>query len=98
MIMNDEVIIIFWWRYDYDDAQTVPFLGPLSYTASLGKSFFCLFVFCLFMMLNVLLSFCFNIQARIAQLVAYRLGTGEIPGSNPSKGDNFSVKISNWIV
>ena len=27
------------------------------------------------------------IQARIAQLVAYRLG------SNPGKGDNFSVKV-----
>ena len=37
----------------------------------------------------------FWIQARIAQLVAYRLGTGEVPGSNPGKGDNFSVKISN---
>ena len=36
-----------------------------------------------------------SIQARIAQLVAYRLGTGEVPGSNPGKGDNFSVKISN---
>ena len=30
----------------------------------------------------------------IAQLVAYRLGTGEVPGSNPGKGENFSVKIS----
>ena len=38
------------------------------------------------------------IQARIAQLVAYRLGTGEVPGSNPGKSENFSVKISNWIV
>ena len=38
------------------------------------------------------------IQARIAQLVAYRLGTGEVPVSNPGKGENFSVKISNWIV
>ena len=38
------------------------------------------------------------IQARIAQLVAYRLGIGEVPGSNPGKGENFSVKISNWIV
>ena len=38
------------------------------------------------------------IQARIAQLVAYRLHTGEVPGSNPDKGENFSVKISNWIV
>ena len=28
---------------------------------------------------------------------AYRLGTGEVPGSNPGKGDNFLVKISNWI-
>ena len=37
-----------------------------------------------------------GIQARIAQLVPYRLGTGEVPGSNPSKGDNFSMKISNW--
>ena len=36
-----------------------------------------------------------GIQARIAQLVAYRLATGEVPGSNPSKGENFSVKISN---
>ena len=37
-------------------------------------------------------------QARIAQLVAYRLGTGEVPGSNPGKGENFLMKISNWIV
>ena len=22
----------------------------------------------------------------------------EVPGSNPGKGENFSVKISNWIV
>ena len=29
------------------------------------------------------------IQARIAQLVAYRLGSGEFLGSNPDKGDNF---------
>ena len=41
---------------------------------------------------------CKMIQARIAQLVAYRLGTGEVLGSNPGKGENFSVKISNWIV
>ena len=34
-----------------------------------------------------------DIQARIAQLVAYWLGTGEVPGSNPVKGENFSVKI-----
>ena len=38
------------------------------------------------------------IQARIAQLVAYWLVTGEVPGSNPGDGENFSVKISNWIV
>ena len=38
------------------------------------------------------------IQARKAQLVAYQLGTRKVPGSNPGKGDNFSVKISNWIV
>ena len=36
-----------------------------------------------------------QIQARIAQLVAYWLGTGEVPGSNPCKGENFSLKISN---
>ena len=34
-----------------------------------------------------------NIQARIVQLVAYQLGTGEVPGSNPGKGENVSVKI-----
>ena len=40
-----------------------------------------------------------SIQARIAQLVAYRLGgTSEVPGSNPGKDENFSVKICNWIV
>ena len=38
-----------------------------------------------------------RIQARIAQLVAYRLSTGEMPGSNLSKGENFSMKISNWL-
>ena len=38
------------------------------------------------------------IQARIAQLVAYGLDTGEVPRSNPGKDKNFSVKISNWIV
>ena len=32
------------------------------------------------------------------QLVAYRLGTGKVPGSNPGKGKNFSVKICSWIV
>ena len=34
-----------------------------------------------------------KIQARIAHLVAHRLGTGEVPGSNPGKGENFSMKI-----
>ena len=38
------------------------------------------------------------IQARIAQLVAYWLGTGEVPGSNLGKGKNFWMKISNWII
>ena len=38
------------------------------------------------------------IQARIAQLVAYRLGTGELPGSNPGKSKNFSGKISNRFI
>ena len=36
-----------------------------------------------------------KIQTRIAQLVAYRLGSGEVLGSNPSNGKNFSMKISN---
>ena len=36
-------------------------------------------------------------QARIAQLVAYRLGTWEVPGSNTRKGENFSMKTINWI-
>ena len=34
------------------------------------------------------------IQARIAQLVAYWLGTREVPGSNPGKGESFSMKIN----
>ena len=34
-------------------------------------------------------------QARVAQLEAYRLGTREVPGSNPGKGENFAKKISN---
>ena len=38
------------------------------------------------------------IQAMIAHFVAYRLGTGKVPVSNPGKGKNFSVNISNWIV
>ena len=32
--------------------------------------------------------------ARIAQLVANWLDTGEVPGSNPSKGKNFSMTIN----
>ena len=36
-----------------------------------------------------------SIQAWIAQLVAHRLGTREVRGSNPGKGENFSMKISN---
>ena len=36
-------------------------------------------------------------QARIAQLVAYQLGTSEVLGSNPGKDKNFSMKISNWL-
>ena len=39
-----------------------------------------------------------SIQDRIAQLVAYRLSTGEVPGSNPGKGENFSKKISNSFI
>ena len=35
-----------------------------------------------------------NIRAWIAQLVAHQLGTREVRGSNPGKGDNFSIKIS----
>ena len=26
-------------------------------------------------------------------MVAYQLGTGEVSGSNPGKGENFSMKI-----
>ena len=37
--------------------------------------------------------FSLAIQARIAQLVAYRLGTREVLGSKPGKGNNFSVKV-----
>ena len=38
-----------------------------------------------------------NIQAWLAQLVAHRLGTREVWGSNPGKGENFAMKISNWF-
>ena len=41
--------------------------------------------------------FFLNIQARIAQLVAYQLGTDEVSGTNPSKGENFSMNLSNWL-
>ena len=44
--------------------------------------------------LNIELNLILIIQARIAQLVAYRLGTEDVPGSNPGKGENFSMKIS----
>ena len=44
------------------------------------------------------ITFCLKDPSQIAQLVAYRLCTGEVPGSNPGKGENFSVKIGNWIV
>ena len=52
---------------------------------------------------DLILANCFDgdlmiIQARRAHFVAYRLGTGEVPGSNPGKGEHFSVKISNWII
>ena len=36
-----------------------------------------------------------QVQASIAQLVACRLGIGEVLGSNPGKGENFSMKICN---
>ena len=37
------------------------------------------------------------IQARIAQLVAYQIGTREVLGSNPGRGKNFPMKISNCL-
>ena len=39
-----------------------------------------------------------SFQVSIAQLVAYWLWTGEVPGSNPGKGENFSMEISNWFI
>ena len=36
-----------------------------------------------------ILSFNQNIQARIAQLVAYRLGSGEVRGSNPGQSEKI---------
>ena len=53
---------------------------------------------CLEMGVVVSIDLFWFIQARIAQLVALRLDTGEVPGSNPGKGQNFSVKRNNWIV
>ena len=38
------------------------------------------------------------IQAWIAQLVAYQLGTTEVVGSNPGKGKDFSKKIWIWML
>ena len=35
---------------------------------------------------------------RVLNLMNLDKVTGEVPGSNPGKGENFSVKISNWIV
>ena len=50
---------------------------------------------CVFSRVRSKIKFFLLIQARIAQLVAFRLGTGEVPGSNPGKGKNLSMKISN---
>ena len=36
-----------------------------------------------------------QIQAWIAQLVAHRLGTIEVMGTNPCKGEDFSKKLIN---
>ena len=36
-----------------------------------------------------------QIQAWIAQLVVHQLGTMEVGGSNPDKGEDFSLKILN---
>ena len=47
--------------------------------------------------INVDVNFCQH-QVVIAQWLASRLATREVPGSNPGKGENFSVKISDWIV
>ena len=35
----------------------------------------------------------YKIQARIAQLVAYWLEIGEVPGSNPGKGKTILMKM-----
>ena len=59
---------------------------------SLQKRFLSIFVkkLCHFQILEALKI----IQARIAQLVAYWLGSGGVPGSNHGKGKNFSMNIS----
>ena len=31
-------------------------------------------------------------------MVAYQLGIGDVPGSNPGKGENFSMKINDGLV
>ena len=36
-----------------------------------------------------------KIQAWIARVVAHRRGTREVQGSNPGKGEKFSMEISN---
>ena len=38
------------------------------------------------------------VDSWIAQLVAYRLGTGEVLGSNSGEGENFSVKIRSSMI
>ena len=43
-------------------------------------------------LLTSALSILIYLHARIAQLVAYQLGTREVKGLNPGKGENFSVK------
>ena len=43
------------------------------------------------MMIGLAFSVSHIIQAWIAQLVAYGLGTREVWGSNPGKVDNFSM-------
>ena len=80
-----------WLKY------TVP---PLSSTLSpLPCSYLFIYtgLYTLLLLLLILNTFTSEkrIQARIAQLVAYRLGTGEVRGSNPGKGENFSMKIRN---
>ena len=31
--------------------------------------------------------------SQVSSVDAYRLSNGEVPGSNPGKGENFSMKI-----